>query len=74
MCKNKVFQATDCLIASSQHLLMTYTYCCVYSAGLLMMERETVKNKFEKLVRLVGFIIRMYHDARSFECQIKGQV
>jgi len=53
---------------------MTYTYCCVYSAGLLMMERETVKNKFEKLVRLVGFIIRLYHDARSFECQIKGQV
>ena len=28
------------------------------------------KNKFEKLVHLVGFIIRMYHDARSFECQI----
>ena len=28
------------------------------------------KNKFEKLVHLVGFIIRMYHDARSSECQI----
>ena len=27
------------------------------------------KNKFEKLVHLVGFIIRIYHDARSFECQ-----
>jgi len=23
------------------------------------------KNKFEKLVHLVGFIIRIYHDARS---------
>jgi len=28
------------------------------------------KNKFEKLVHLVGFIIRIYHDARSSECQI----
>ena len=28
------------------------------------------KNKFEKLVYLVGFIIRIYHDARSSECQI----
>ena len=27
------------------------------------------KNKFEKLVHLVGFIIRIYHNARSFECQ-----
>jgi len=28
------------------------------------------KNKFEKLVRLVGFIIRIYHDARSPERKI----
>jgi len=28
------------------------------------------KNKFEKLVHLVGFIIRIYHDARSPERQI----
>ena len=27
------------------------------------------KNKFEKLVHLVGFIIRIYHDARSTERQ-----
>jgi hypothetical protein len=27
------------------------------------------KNKFEKLVHLVGFIIRIYHDARFSECQ-----
>jgi len=27
------------------------------------------KNKFEKLVLLVGFIIRIYHDARSSERQ-----
>ena len=30
------------------------------------------KNKFEKLVHLGGFIIRMYHDARSPERQIKN--
>ena len=27
------------------------------------------KNKFEKFVHLVGFIIRIYHDARSPERQ-----
>jgi len=30
------------------------------------------KNKFEKLVHLVGFIMRMYYDARSPELQIKS--
>jgi len=29
------------------------------------------KNKFEKLVHLVGFIIRIYHDAWSPERQIQ---
>jgi len=29
------------------------------------------KNKFEKLVLLFGFIIRIYHDAPSSECQIR---
>ena len=50
-------------------------HCCVYSEKLLMMDRRNVrnmqnfysKNKFEKLVHLVGFIIRIYHDARSRE-------
>jgi hypothetical protein len=27
------------------------------------------KNTFEKLVHLVDFIIRIYHDARASECQ-----
>jgi len=27
------------------------------------------KNKFEKLVHIVGFIVRIYHDARSPELQ-----
>jgi hypothetical protein len=30
------------------------------------------KNKFQKLVHVVGFIIRIYHDARSPERQILG--
>ena len=32
------------------------------------------KNKFEKLVRLVGFVIRIYHDSRSAERHIQIQV
>ena len=32
------------------------------------------KNKFEKLVHLVGFIIRVYHDDRSPERQICRRV
>ena len=28
------------------------------------------KKKFEKLVHLVGFIMRIYHDARTLERQI----
>ena len=28
------------------------------------------KNKFEKSVHLVGFVIRIYHDARSPERQV----
>jgi len=49
----------------------------VDSEKLLLMDRGTVrnmqfysKNKFEKLVHLVGFIIRIYHDARSPEHQV----
>jgi hypothetical protein len=57
---------------------MTYTYCCVYSArapddGQRNCPKRVEfysKNKFEKLVHLVGFITRIYHDARSSECQI----
>jgi len=52
-------------------------HCCVYSEKLLMMDRGTVRNieSFipkinEKLVHLVGFIIRIYNDARSPERQI----
>jgi len=53
-------------------------HCCVYSEetpddGQRNCPKHVVfysKNKFEKLVHLVGFIIRIYHDARSTERQI----
>jgi hypothetical protein len=32
------------------------------------------KNKFEKLVHLVGFIIRIYHDAQSPEHQVNSWI
>jgi hypothetical protein len=43
-------------------------HCCVYSEKRLMMDRETApknvkfkfQNNFEKLVHLVGFIIRIF--------------
>ena len=30
------------------------------------------RSGFERLVHLVGFVVRMYHDARSSECQKKN--
>ena len=32
----------NCLLASCQQTCMTYTYCCVYSARILMMDEETL--------------------------------
>jgi len=35
----------DCLLAGSVSITcMTYTYCCVYSTRLLMMDRASVRN------------------------------
>jgi len=52
-------------------------HCCVYSEKLLVMGQRNCpkhvefyfKNKLEKLVHLVGFIIRIYDDVRSPERQ-----
>ena len=60
----------------SANLYDTY-HCCVYSEktpddGQRNCPKHVEfysKNKFEKLVNLVGFIIRIYHDARSPERQ-----
>ena len=61
---------------------MTYTCCCAYSTKTPDDGQKTCpehvefysKNKFEKLVHLVGFIIRIYHDARSSEWQLPMKV
>jgi len=53
-------------------------HCCVYSEktpddGQRNCPKHVEfysKNKFEKLVHLGGFIIRIYHDTRSPERQI----
>ena len=53
-------------------------HCCVYSEKVLMMDRAKVRNMQSFIpkinlrnqciqVHLVGFIIRIYHDARSDE-------
>ena len=55
------------LFTSCQKSCMTY-HCCVYSEKFLMMGQRNCpkhgefysKNKFEKLVGLFGFIIRIY--------------
>jgi len=47
-------------------------YCCVSSEKQFLCQKHAEfysKNKFQELVHLVGFIIRMYHDARSPERQ-----
>ena len=54
-------------------------HCCVYSEktpddgqrNCPETCRVLFQNKFEKLVHLVGFIIRFYYDARSTERQIR---
>jgi len=67
------------LLASCQQTCMTYTIavCTVKTPddGQRNCPKQVEfysKNKFEKLVHLVGFIIRIYHDARSPEHQIEG--
>ena len=55
-------------------------HCCVYRKkktsddGQRNCPKRVVyysKNKFEKLVYLIGFITRIYHNAWSRECQNK---
>ena len=66
------------LLASYNCKLYDTYYCCVYSEKLSDDRQRNCpkhvesysKNKFEKLVHLVGFIIRIFHDARSHERQI----
>jgi len=64
------------LVSSQQNLYDIY-HCCVYSAktpddgqsNCLKHVEFYSKNKSEKLADLVSYIIRIYHAARSSECQ-----
>jgi len=67
-------------LATCQQTCMTYTtaVCTVKNSWRWTQELSEhaefySKNKFEKLVHLVGFIIRIYHDARSPELQITSK-
>ena len=43
----------ECLLASSQHNLYDIcTYCCVYSARLLMMDRKPVRNMYSSIPKV----------------------
>jgi len=60
----------------TQQCYMSYRFADSLRTGLIDRQRNCPKhvefyskNKFEKLVHLVGFIIRIYHDARSPERQ-----
>ena len=58
------------LLASCQQNSMDIYHYCVYREKILMMDRGTVrnmwifhsKNRFENLVHVVGFIIRIVTD------------
>ena len=72
----------DCLLAGSQpNLYDIDLLLCVQCQTPDDEQRKCPKhvesyskNKFEKLVLLVGLIIRIYHDARSSECQMRCKV
>jgi len=68
-----------CMTCKLSANLYDIYHCCVYSektpdGGQRNCPKHVEfysKNKFEKLVHLVGFIIRICHDARSPERQIR---
>jgi len=51
---------------------MSYTTPDDGQRNCLKNEEFYSKNKLEKLVHLVGFIIRIYHDAQSPECVLES--
>ena len=69
------------LLTSCQQICMTY-HCCVCSEktpddGQRNCPKRIefhFKNKFEKLVHLVGFVLKKYHDARSHERQTVNHI
>ena len=69
----------DCLLSSIQHnlydiYLLLCVQCYTPDDGQRNCQKyleSYSKNKFEKLVHLLGFIIRIYYDRRSSECQLR---
>jgi hypothetical protein len=54
---------------------MSYRLCWLLASGIRVDPVDFYsKNKFEKLVHLIGFIIRIYHDARYSKCQNIGSI
>ena len=47
---------------------------CVQTVDLSETCRVLLSNKFEKLCSSFAFILRIYHDARSSECQIQHTI
>jgi len=60
----------DCLLAGSGCSILILLTTDDGQRNCPKHEEFYSKNKFEKLEHLVGFIIRIYHDAQSSECQI----
>ena len=65
-------------LASSHITCMTYTWCCMYSLRLLMMDGETRPKHVEcfykikqiwDFVLLVGIAVEIYYDARYYRRQ-----
>ena len=56
--------------SASSWLILRLIYCDARSAKYIKNVEFYSKNKFEKSVNIVGFVIRIYHDARSPERQM----
>jgi len=70
-----VFRTVPLLLADSLFASCQQT-CMAYTIAVCTVKKKHVefysKNKFEKLVHLLGFIIKIYHDARSPERQMRN--
>ena len=71
---NRTLHVSDSSSVHHQQSSTVHIVICICHTGyadcLLARSRSNYsKNKFEKLVLLVGFIISIYHAARSSECQ-----
>ena len=61
---------------NDKYLLRVYSVeiLLVMDSGHVRNTQSTLSNKYEKLCISLAFIIKIYHDARPFECQIHYSV